>query len=233
MLHSGIFMDELEKIPTGHLFLDRFLSGGYEKCILTTIYGPSGSGKTNLCLLPLIWVAGHGQKIIYIDTEGSFSVERLKQITKHYKKVLEHVIFFRPTNFEEQKKVFENLKRLISPKIGLIVVDTISMLYRLELGQTDDIYSVNSSLGQQLSYLIEVARKYDLPVLVANQVYADFQEKDKVNMVGGDLLKNASKCLIELKVLAPGLRECILRKHRSLPEKKIKFKIIEKGITAP
>ena len=220
------------KIPTGHLLLDRFLNGGYEKGIITTIYGPSGSGKTNLCLLPLIWAAGHGQKIIYIDTEGSFSVERLKQITQHYRQVLENVLFFRPTNFKEQKRVFANLKKIVNKKTGLIVVDTISMLYRLELGQTKEIYEVNSSLGQQISLLIEIARKYKLPVLIANQVYADFNQKDKVNMVGGDLLKNGSKCLIELRNGKSGVRECILRKHRSLPQRKIKFKIINKGISS-
>jgi len=220
------------KIPTGHSLLDKFLNGGYEKSIITTIYGPSGSGKTNLCMLPLIWAAGHGKKIIYIDTEGSFSVERLKQITKHYKKVLENTLFFRPLDFNEQKEVFAGLRKIISKKIGLIIVDTISMLYRLELGQTKEIYEVNSSLGQQISYLIAIARRYKLPVLVANQVYADFQEKDKVNMVGGDLLKNGSKCLIELRNGKNGVRECILRKHRSLPEKRIKFKIINKGITS-
>ncbi len=220
------------KIPTGHNLLDKFLNGGYEKSIITTIYGPSGSGKTTLCLLPLIWAAGHGQKIIYIDTEGSFSVERLKQITQHYQKVLGNVFFFRPTTFNEQKRVFAQLKKIINKKIGLIIVDTISMLYRLELGQTKDIYEVNSSLGQQISLLMEIARKFRIPVLVANQVYADFHEKDKVNMVGGDLLKNGSKCLIELKNIKSGIRECLLRKHRSLPEKKIKFKLVNKGLTS-
>jgi len=220
------------KIPTGHKLMDNFLKGGYEKGIITTIYGPSGSGKTNLCLLPIIWAAGHGQKTIYIDTEGSFSVERLRQITKHYKKVLENVIFFRPTNFDEQKNIFARLKKMATKKIGLIVVDTISMLYRLELGKSQDVYEVNSSLGQQISLLIEIARKNRIPVLIANQVYADFKQKDKVNMVGGDLLKNGSKCLIELRIMEKGGRECVLKKHRSLPEKKIKFKIIEKGITS-
>lgn len=218
------------KILTGSRILDKFLSGGYEKGVITTIYGPSGSGKTNLCLLPLIRTAGTGKKIIYIDTEGSFSVERLKQITRHYRQTLDQVLFFKPTSFDEQKRVFSQLKKIVDSKTGLIIVDTISMLYRLALGQTKEIYETNAALGNQISLLIELARKFNLPVLVANQVYADFQEKDKVNMVGGDLLKNGSKCLIELKTLNEGFREAILRKHRSLPEKKIKFKIIEKGI---
>ncbi|MFC1801162.1 DNA repair and recombination protein RadB [Nanoarchaeota archaeon] len=218
------------KVSSGSRILDKFLAGGYEKGVVTTIYGPSGSGKTNLCLLPLIRMAGTGQKIIYVDTEGNFSVERTKQITQHYRKVLDQVIFFKPTSFTEQKKVFDQLKKLVSSKVGLIVVDTISMLYRLALGQTKEVYETNAALGSQISTLISLARKFDIAVLVANQVYADFKERDKVNMVGGDLLKNGSKCLIELKSFKHGFREAILKKHRSLPERVVRFKIIEKGI---
>jgi hypothetical protein len=43
--------------------------------------------------------------------------------------------------------------------------------------------------------MTEIARKKKIPVLISNQVYADFEDKDKVNLVGGDLLKYGSKCL--------------------------------------
>jgi len=39
------------KISTGNSDLSKWLSGGYEPDIITTIYGPAGSGKTNLCVL--------------------------------------------------------------------------------------------------------------------------------------------------------------------------------------
>jgi len=68
-------------------------------------------------------------------------------------------------------------------------------------------------------------------VLVTNQVYADFEDKEKVNIVGGDLLKYGSKCLIELQITPAGNRRAILRKHRSLEqEREITFKIVEGGI---
>ena len=105
------------------------------------------------------------------------------------------------------------------------------MLYRLELGKSEDVYEVNRELGKQLSYLAEIARKKFIPVLVTNQVYSDFEEKDKVNIVGGDLLKYSSKCLIELQLTPSGNRRAILRKHRSImAEKEIIFKIVQGGI---
>lgn len=219
------------KIPTGSKILDKMLNGGYETDIITTIYGPAGAGKTILCMLCAAGVARKGKKIIYVDTEGSFSLERLKQIAPDYKKILDRIVFLKPTSFESQKKSFEKLKDLVNEKIGLIVVDTIAMLYRLELGKNEDVYGVNRELGRQLGYLTEIARKKHIPVLISNQVYADFENKDKVNIVGGDLLKYGSKCLIELQITPTRNRRLILKKHRSIPEEKeIIFKIVEGGI---
>jgi len=177
----------MAKISTGAVFLDLFLKGGYEKDIITTIYGPSGSGKTNLCLLAAVKVVSTGKKVIVIDTEGGIAVERIKQISGE--EALKNIIFFNPLNFAEQKDIFATLKGMINVQIGLIVVDSISMLYRLELGQSEDVFDVNSALGKQIACLVEIARKRKIPVLITNQVYADFKNKDKVKMVGGGFVE--------------------------------------------
>ena len=207
------------RIPTGSKILNEMIGGGYEKDAITTIYGPAGSGKTVLCLLAAMTMSRGGKKVIYVDTEGGFSVERLRQISESikqdYKKILDNIIFLKPTSFEEQKKSFEKLKDLVNDRIGLIVVDTIAMLYRLELGKSEEIHDVNRELGKQISYLTEIARKNSIPVLITNQVYSDFNEKDKVNIVGGDILRYGSKCLIELQITPDNNRRAILRKHGS------------------
>ena len=218
------------RVSTGVEFLDSFLQGGYDSDIITTVYGPSGSGKTNICLLAAIAVAQKGKKVLFMDSEGGICVERVKQICPHYVAVLERMLFFNPMNFEEQKAFFEKLKDEVNEHIGMIVVDSISMLYRLELGKSEGVYDVNAALGRQIAYLVEIARRKQIPVLLTNQVYSDFDNRDQVKMVGGDLLKYGSKCLIELQRLNNG-RVMILRKHRSMEEgKEVKFKIVEKGI---
>lgn len=218
-----------KRISTGSTLFDDLLEGGFENDVITTIYGPAGSGKTNLCLMTLASFP-IDKKVIYIDTEGSFSLARLKQITKDYEKVIFRTLFFKPTNFDEQKEFFPKLKEVVGKGIGLIVFDSVAMLYRLEMGKNKDVYNVNKELGLQLAYLSEIARKKNIPVLITNQVYADFENKDRVKMVGGDILKYSSKCLIELQKYDDFIK-ATLRKHRSIADgKQIFFKIVNEGV---
>jgi DNA repair protein RadB len=234
------------KISSGSADLNRWLFGGYDKDIITTIYGPAGSGKTNFCMLAAVSQAKKSNKVVFIDTEGGFSIERFKQLSgEDYQSSIKNVLLLTPTSFEEQKKDFETLLKEINKdsNIKLIIVDGMTMLYRLELSDAvnekneNKIRNSNKILANQLRTLAEISRKKNIPVLVTNQVYYDFlpqeelfQGKEKTaNMVGGDLLKYWSKCHIELKSFA-GKRTAILKKHRSLPEKEISFYIVNSGI---
>jgi DNA repair protein RadB len=226
-----------QRITTGLEILDILLEGGIEKDAITTVFGPAGSGKTNIAMLTALGIARRGKKAIYIDTEGGFSMTRLKQVCPDYKKLIEHILFLNPTSFDEQKKSFEKLKNLISSKsgskIGIIIVDTLGMLYRLERSTGDEqSHGYHRELGMQVSLLNEICRKYGIPVLVMNQVYADF-ENSGVRMVGGDIINYGSKCLIELQSLSGGRRRAVIRKHRSIASgKDCYFAIVQEGIAA-
>ncbi len=218
-----------KRVSAGVEFLDEFLEGGYEVDAISTIYGPAGSGKTNLALLASVEVAKSGKKVIFIDTEGGFSVARLKQILPEYKKLLDRFVFLRPMSFAEQKQSVERLKDLVNNKIGLIVVDTMTMLYRLQRSFREDD-NFNHDLSLQMVWLNEIARKYNIPILLTSQVYSSM-DTGRVKIVGGDILLYASKCLLELEPLQNGKRKLVLRKHRSIAgEKETVFTIVEKGI---
>lgn len=237
-------MAEERKISAGSYDLNKWLFGGYEKDIITTVYGPAGCGKTNFCILVSVSQAKKGNKIIYIDTEGGFSVERFKQLAgEEYEKYLGNIILLKPTSFSEQEKAFEKLlKEIKNQKIGLIVVDGMTMLYRLELAEAkkkseQEIQKINSKLAKQLRTLAEIARTKLIPVIVTNQVYSEFLSEEElragkektVHMVGGNLLEYWSKCIIELQNNR-GKKKAIIKKHRSLPEKTLDFEIVNNGI---
>ena len=82
----------------------------------------------------------------------------------------------------------------------------------------------------QLSYLNDISRRKNIPVIITNHIYHSFDDKSKVNVIGGDMIKNIAKCLIELVKHNKNNRSAILRKHRSRPESDpITFEIYEKG----
>lgn len=235
----------IKKISAGSFDLNKWLYGGYEKGIITMIAGPPASGKTNFVLLASCSQAKKGNKVIFIDTEGGFSTERVRQIVgEEYKEILKNIFLLNPTNFNEQKKIFMKLlDKIKKENIGLIVVDGMAMLYRLKLGDTvklkdeNKVREVNREVARQMRILAEISRKQDIPVLITNQVYHGFLSeeewkrgiKPEANIVGGDLFKYWSKTIIELKN-ENGKKRAILLKHRSMPKKEMLFEIKDKGI---
>jgi len=233
------------KISTGSFDLNKWLYGGYEKDVISMVAGPPGCGKTNFSILVACSQAKKGNKVIFIDTEGGFSVERVKQIVgENYEKILENILLLEPANFEEQKKAFEKLlEQVKSGHISLIVIDGMAMLYRLELGDAveskDDgkIQLINRNVAKQMRILAEISRKQKIPIFITNQVYSGFVCEDdwkkgvkgETNIVGGDLFKYWSKCIIELKQEG-NHRKAILLKHRSLPNSELAFEIKNEGV---
>ncbi|MBL7059139.1 DNA repair and recombination protein RadB [Candidatus Pacearchaeota archaeon] len=238
-------MSEISKISAGSFDLNKWLHGGYERGVITMLAGPPGSGKTNFSILATCSQAKKGNKVIFVDTEGGFSTERVKQIVgEDYEEILEKIFLVELTNFEEQKKFFESLNgKLKKEHINFIVIDGMAMLYRLELGDAlrlkdrDQIKDVNREVAKQMRILAEISRKQDIPILITNQVYANFISdedrkngvKSEMNLVGGDLFKYWSKCIIELKN-ENSKKKAVLLKHRSLPVKEFIFEIRNKGI---
>ena len=232
------------KISTGSYDLNKWLHGGYEEDVVTVIYGGPGSGKTNFCLLTAVSQAKKGNKVIYFDTEGGFSVERIKQIVgkanggksdkENIEEVLKNILLLNPTNFSEQKKDFDKLAKNLKDEATLIIVDSMTLHYRLDLADareknnenTGEVQKTNSELARQIGILGEIARKRNIPVVVTNQTYT---WENGTKMVGGDILKYWGKCIIEL-MNDNGKRTAYLRKHRSLPEKSLSFQIYAGGI---
>jgi RecA/RadA recombinase len=118
-----------------------------------------------------------------------------------------------------------------------------AMLYRLELGdaiqsnEEERVQEVNRDVARQMRTLVEISRKQKIPILITNQVYSGFvSEEDwksgkekEMNIVGGDLFKYWSKCIIELKQNGKN-RKAVLLKHRSIPNKEFNFEIKNEGI---
>jgi RecA/RadA recombinase len=158
-------------IPTGSISLDKLLSGGFPADGVSLIYGEAETGKSSLAVQCAVNCARRGYKSLFIDADGTFSSERLSQIAEFdYEEISPLIIIMKPTTFQEQVKTFDNLEKMTTKKIGLIVVDTITSLYRLELDDLKVAYTSNRELNRQLAILTQIAKTCGVAALVISQV---------------------------------------------------------------
>jgi DNA repair protein RadB len=86
-------------------------------------------------------------------------------------------------------------------------------------------------LTRQMIHLLGYSKRYDIPVIVTNQVYMDTVKNTFLGL-GGTALEHISKVIIRLeKTDRIGFRRARLVKHRSQPEgASFEFEIVEDGI---
>lgn len=177
---------------------------------INLIYGEAATGKTTLVMQEALKEAKNNKKIAFIDTENSFSVERIKQMDKNYEELIKKIFVFNPKNFLEQHELIKNLR-----KFDLIIVDTIGHFYRRAI--KENIYATNARLNKQLRILKELNCK----VLVTNQVYYDVN-KDRLRNLGENVLVKYVDNIIKLD---KNPRKLITK------NKKIDFKISDSGLS--
>jgi DNA repair protein RadB len=211
--------------------LDDLLAGGIEFGAVTELFGEGGAGKTNICLQLSRNCVLAGKKPIFIDTEG-VSFDRLEQIcAENYSKVNSEILFFSPFSQREQEQMVQEAVKIVenSKNIGLIVLDSGTMFYRRALGCEDE-QSERQSLSRQIILLLATARKYELPVVITNQVFQDI-ENDTVAPIGGHILYHNAKAIIRLEKVVDNVRRATIAKHRSIAEGlNCEFKITDNGI---
>lgn len=223
------------RLPVGSKPLDDLLGGGIEHAALTNVFGPAGSGKTNIALLAAIAAARTGKKVVYLDTEGGFSPERLAQLCNgsDFERVSKDIFIMEPKSFKEQQEIVtKKLEKILEKDdVGLIVIDSIVALYRLEMGSGGHV-EANKKLSEQLAALSKLSREKNIPVLITNQIYSEFDNRGSVELVSRDVARYWSKCLVELlKIDDKGKRLAVLRKHRSMPEgAQVQFVITGTGL---
>ncbi|MBO6084740.1 MAG: DNA repair and recombination protein RadB [Candidatus Methanomethylophilaceae archaeon] len=216
----------MERIPVGCSSFDTLLGGGIECGSVTLFYGEAGTGKTNICLQTAYNVAKAGKKIAYLDTEG-LSSDRLKQVFRD-EELLRNLLVFHIHSFDEQSDRVAKAVRLCeaNEKIGLIVVDSLTMFYRLHL----DDNSARTEITKETEMLLTAARRSNVPVIITSQVYANLSTGG-VEFLGGHALHHNAKTIIRLDKRSSGRRTAVIMKHRSLPEgRSVNYRIVETGI---
>jgi DNA repair protein RadB len=220
-----------DKRSSGNPSLDALLGGGLEIRTLTQFFGEPASGKSTFCMIAAVAALRAGQTVAYIDTEG-FSIERFRQIAgADTDAIADRLFLFEPVDFEHQGQVITECEKVLKVhKPGLLVMDSATALYRTDLEKGRDAIQL---LTKQMIHLLGYAKRYDLPVIITNQVYMD-TGKNTCFGLGGYALEHISKVIVRLeKGEGPGQRKARLVKHRSRPEgAAFSYEIAEEGIRA-
>jgi DNA repair protein RadB len=218
-----------DKRSSGSPALDTLIGGGLEIRTLTQFFGEPASGKSTLCMIAAIAALRAGQTVAYIDTEG-FSIERFRQIAgADTDAIADRLFLFEPMDFEHQGQVITECEKVLKAhKPGLLVMDSATALYRTDLEKGRDAIQL---LTKQMIHLLGYAKRYDLPVIITNQVYMD-TGKNTCYGLGGYALEHISKVIVRLeKGEGAGQRKARLVKHRSRPEgASFSYEITEDGI---
>ncbi len=223
----------MSRVPIGCEAIDRIMGGGIESSAITQLYGEGGSGKTNICLQVTRNVVQAGQKVIYIDTEG-VSMERFQQICGEddHENISREVLFFQPLNSNQLKDAMRSTMKLVEKDlhIGLVVLDSATVFYRMNLGSGRD-EDGRREISQILLDLMNISRKLDIPVLITTQVYSSMGPGD-VRPIGGHSLSHNCKVIIRIdKVGEKGIRKATVVKHRSMPTgEEVHFKLTGRGV---
>ncbi|MDD3407346.1 MAG: DNA repair and recombination protein RadB [Methanomicrobium sp.] len=221
-------MTELSKISTGCSGFDSLIGGGLERKAITQIYGEPAAGKSTITTMSAVQVLKSGKYVIVIDSEG-FSVERFRQICGADTQELSSRLFlFEPLDFTEQGLMIAECDPLLRANdVGLIVLDSATALYRTELGSSGE---GQRKLGRQIVHLLGYAKRYNIPVLITNQIYMDIAN-EKISGLGGTSLSHISKVIVRVEKYAEH-RRAVLEKHRSMEEGGFfEFRLVQEGVT--
>ncbi len=224
-------MDHKPILPTGMPFIDRLLEGGLHTGEVTTVFGEAATGKSTLAYQSLINVAKMELSTIYIDTEHKFNTRRIAQIDDKTD-ISDFIAVFQPETFTQQIQYLKNLKDLLNERpFKLLIIDTISNLYRLELCSIEKKIALRRLLEQHLARIHCETRRYGLFTLIISQVRSF---KGKTTPIGEDCLYAYSRKVLELrKGLINSKRFAILRKGSiNLTDESLPYVITEKGLSS-
>ncbi len=253
MLDLG-FMDgsEFEKkrqdvhyVTSGSKNIDNLLGGkGIESKAITEVFGAFGSGKTQLALALAVNVqlpkesGGANGKAVYIDTEGTFRPERVKQLAQgigaNSEKVLKNIFVARAFNSDHQILLIEKINEMVKngEQIKLLIVDSLTAHFRAEYSGRGQLADRQQRLNRYLHDLMKLAEQRNIAVLVTNQVMANpaLMFGDPTTAIGGNIVAHASTYRVYLRRGRKDTRVAKLIDSPNLPDNETVFMVTTDGL---
>ena len=146
---------------------------------ITSLWGDFGVGKTTLSLQTANIYALNKKKVLYIYTKPNLPFKKISAVFENnLEDVLERIIFIHATNFDDIFNFIFNLEFVVlndlktkNVTFNLIIIDSITDLYRLELNSEKKGKNIILSyrLNQLLANLVNLEQKYEIGILIVNE----------------------------------------------------------------
>ena len=237
---------EIANITTGSKNLDGLLGGkGIETKAITEAFGAYGSGKSQLgfslavnAQLP-VELGGANGKAVYIDTEGTFRPDRIKQIAVakglNPENVLKNIFVARAFNSDHQILLIDKVNEMVKngEPIKVIIVDSLTAHFRAEFAGRGQLADRQQKLNKYLHNLMKIAEQCNIAVYVTNQVMANpgMMFGDPTTAIGGNIVAHASTYRLYFRRGKKGSRVAKMIDSPNLPENEVMFFLGIKGIT--
>ena len=236
---------ELFHITTGSKNLDNLLGGkGIETKSITEAFGAFGSGKTQLALSLAVGVqlpeeqGGANGKCVYIDTEGTFRPERIRQFAEgigaNPDKVLKNILVARAFNSDHQMLLLDRVAEMIKDgePIKLMIIDSLTAHFRAEFSGRGQLADRQQRLNRYLHNLMKIAEMNNLAVYVTNQVMSDPAQLfgDPTKAIGGNIVGHACTYRMYLRRGKKDSRVAKLIDSPNLPDNETVFMIEVGGL---
>ncbi len=167
-------------LPSGLPCLDHMLDGGLRRAKIVQVYGIAAAGKTTLSFMFIKRAYEAGYSSVLINSEPSSPFARLEQImNRPFTEVEDRIHIFAPKSFEEQAELIDNLDIYMRQDVALVVVDTLTGLYRASLEDKEQNYRAHRELNRQMGILKGLAQYRNLWLLVLNQVRANLDAAER------------------------------------------------------
>ena len=157
-------------IETGLKELDKFLGGGINEGLITSISGQSATGKTQLIFQICVNALHNGKEILFQDTIGEFRPERLvemMQLQKINLSLLDKIKVNRITNTAQQ---IDCLSKTSPERYSLIIVDSVTDLFSFEYSKKEQSLEKYISFMKYMHTLSGIAIDSKIPIIVTNIV---------------------------------------------------------------
>ncbi|VVB80068.1 DNA repair and recombination protein RadA [uncultured archaeon] len=232
-------------VTTGSKSLNDLLGGrGVESRAITEAYGAFGSGKTQLGLTLAVNVqlpiekGGANGKTVFIDTEGTFRPQRIKQIADKLglnpETVLKNILVARAFNSDHQILLLEKVAEMIKngEPIKMVIIDSLTAHFRAEFAGRGQLADRQQKLNRYLHDLMKLAETHNLAVYVTNQVMANpaMMFGDPTTAIGGNIVGHASTYRMYLRRGKAGSRVAKLIDSPNLPDNECVFWVTDGGV---